>query len=53
LGYLKHPIVGDEFYDGETAQRLMLHALELEITLPGGKRSTFKAPKPELFNSYF
>lgn len=53
LAYLKHPIVGDEFYNGEPAERLMLHALELEITLPGGKRATFAAPRPEIFNNYF
>jgi 23S rRNA pseudouridine1911/1915/1917 synthase len=52
LAYLKHPIVGDEFYGGEQAERLMLHALELEITLPGGKRAVFTAPKPKVFTSF-
>jgi 23S rRNA-/tRNA-specific pseudouridylate synthase len=52
LGYLKHPIVGDEFYNGESAQRLMLHAKELEITLPGGKRTTFSVEMPQIFKKY-
>ena len=52
LTYLKHPIVGDEFYQGEVAQRLLLHAKELEITLPGSQRKTFTADIPEIFNTY-
>lgn len=52
LNYLKHPIVGDEFYGGEPAERLMLHAKELEITLPGGNRQTFSAPVPRSFKEY-
>ncbi len=51
LDYLKHPIVGDEFYKGETAERLMLHAAKLEITIPTSKRVTFEAPVPEIFNT--
>lgn len=50
LNYLKHPIVGDEFYGGEQADRLMLHAAKLEITLPNSKRETFEAPIPKEFN---
>lgn len=53
LSYLRHSIVGDEFYNGEPAKRLMLHAAELEITLPGGNRCTFSAPLPKPFNLYF
>jgi 23S rRNA pseudouridine1911/1915/1917 synthase len=53
LNYLKHPIVGDEFYNGEKAERLMLHAHALEITIPGGIRKIFTAPLPEIFNTYF
>lgn len=52
LDYLKHPIVGDEFYDGEKAERMMLHAKELEITLPSSKRATFTADIPEIFAKY-
>ena len=51
LSYLKHPIVGDTFYGGTPANRLMLHAQALEITLPGGLRKVFEAPQPEEFES--
>lgn len=44
-----HPIVGDVLYDGEPAERLFLHALSLEITVPGGERKTFTAPLPDSF----
>lgn len=50
--HLKHfekPIVGDEFYDGEPAERLFLHASELELTLPNRERLVFKAPLPNSF----
>ena len=53
LKYLGHPIVGDKVYGGEDADRLMLHAGALEITLPGGKRETFEAPLPESFLNVF
>lgn len=49
LHYLKCPIVGDDFYGGLPAERLMLHAQSLEITLPGGVRKTFSAPLPDAF----
>ena len=49
MDYLGHPIVGDIVYGGESHDRLMLHARELEITLPGGKRTTFAAPLPAEF----
>lgn len=52
LNYLKKPIVGDEFYCGEKASRLMLHALELEITLPGGVRRRLYLEPPKLFSEY-
>ena len=52
MAYLKHPIVGDLLYGGEEAERLMLHAHTLELTLPGGKRTVFSSPKPRIFNSY-
>lgn len=45
-----HPIVGDTLYKGEVADRLYLHALSLEITLPGGDRKTFEAPLPASFS---
>lgn len=49
LSYLKHPIVGDALYGGQPAERLMLHAVELEITLPGGERKVFKSKVPTEF----
>lgn len=49
LAELKHPIVGDALYHGEPAERLLLHAASLEITLPGGDRTVFTAPLPAVF----
>jgi 23S rRNA pseudouridine1911/1915/1917 synthase len=46
-----HPIVGDVFYDGESAERLYLHACELELTLPNRERKVFTSPLPEEFNA--
>jgi 23S rRNA pseudouridine1911/1915/1917 synthase len=51
LTHQKHPIVGDTFYDGEPADRLYLHALSLELTVPGGERKTFTAPLPDTFKT--
>lgn len=50
LAHQGHPIVGDMLYKGEAADRLYLHALSLEITLPEGERKLFEAPLPEAFN---
>ena len=52
MNYLGCPIVGDTVYDGEKAERLMLHAKELEITLPGGIRKVFTAELPEEFGDF-
>ena len=49
LAQLGHPIVGDELYGGAKADRLYLHALELEITLPSKERKLFTAPLPGTF----
>lgn len=50
LNYLKHPIVGDDFYEGKKADRLMLHAHKLEIKIPGhDKAVVFEAKKPKDF----
>lgn len=57
LEYLGTPIVGDRVYgsDKTSASRLMLHAKELEITIPGtttadnNVRKTFSAPVPPEF----
>lgn len=51
LSNLGHPILGDELYGGQPAERLFLHALSLEITLPNRQRQTFTAPLPDDFRS--
>jgi len=51
MKYLGHPIVGDTVYSGEPADRLYLHAGELEITLPGGIRKVFKVEVPDTFRA--
>lgn len=55
LAYLGCPIVGDDVYgDGKFGDRLMLHAWQLEISIPDGKggriRRTFIAEPPHEFN---
>lgn len=50
LAKIGHPIVGDPLYgSGQHGDRLYLHALSLEITIPGGERKTFTAPLPKEF----
>lgn len=49
LAQIGHPIVGDTLYNGRTADRMFLHAAELEITLPSRERRTFSAPVPKAF----
>jgi 23S rRNA pseudouridine1911/1915/1917 synthase len=49
LSNLGHPIVGDTLYDGPTAERLYLHAAELELTLPNRERRTFTVAVPKEF----
>lgn len=51
MQYLGHPIVGDRVYGGMEADRLYLHAGELEITLPGGDRRVFRVPRPRSFDA--
>ena len=53
MKYLGHPILGDPVYGTEKADRLYLHARELEITLPSGERKTFKAKVPREFSNVF
>jgi 23S rRNA pseudouridine1911/1915/1917 synthase len=53
MKYLGHPILGDPVYGEEKADRLYLHARELEITLPSGERKIFKAQVPREFNNVF
>jgi 23S rRNA pseudouridine1911/1915/1917 synthase len=49
LNSQKHPIVGDLMYDGKKSDRLYLHALSLELTLPNHVRKVFTAPLPPEF----
>lgn len=53
MAYLNTPIRGDRIYGNPPAggaDRLFLHAYQLEITLPGGKRTVFSAPIPDVFD---
>lgn len=50
MKYIGHPIVGDRVYGTANDARLFLHAYQLEITIPGGKRSVFTSPVPDAFN---
>ena len=54
LNYIGCPIVGDRVYNEKSkADRLMLHAANLEITIPGedsNVRKTFSAELPKSFN---
>jgi 23S rRNA pseudouridine1911/1915/1917 synthase len=52
LAHFGHPIVGDTLYDGEPADRLYLHAQQLEITLPNRERKIFTSDIPESFREY-
>lgn len=50
MAKIGRPIVGDPLYGhGKHGDRLYLHALSLEITIPGGERKTFTAPLPKEF----
>jgi len=46
------PIVGDTFYGGEPAARLMLHAYSLSLIIPDKGRMEFTAPLDPKFNDY-
>lgn len=52
MAYLRTPILGDRVY-GIEADRLYLHARELEITIPTSDRRTFSAPTPQSFIEHF
>ena len=53
LKALNHPIVGDNIYQGEQADRLMLHATSLELKLTSSSDAVrFEAPLPESFKRY-
>lgn len=49
LKEIGHPIVGDVLYGAQAADRLFLHAVSLEITLPNRQRQTFEVPTPKQF----
>lgn len=51
LAYAGHPVVGDPVY-GYGGGQLMLHAAELELTVPGGQRKVFIVPEPVRFKEY-
>ena len=55
LAYIGCPIVGDPIYGlSKFSDRLMLHAWQLEITIPGisgGQRRTFVADPPQEFHA--
>lgn len=50
--YMNTPILGDRVY-GTLADRLYLHAKQLEITIPTSDRRTFEAPLPPEFAKHF
>lgn len=51
LKQVGHPIVGDTLYDGKPADRLYLHAVKLELTLPNRQRKIFECPLPSNFRT--
>ena len=48
MAYIGTPIHGDKVY-GKVADRMYLHAHQLEITIPAGDRQVFEAPIPAGF----
>jgi 23S rRNA pseudouridine1911/1915/1917 synthase len=54
LAQIGHPIIGDPLYGtGAYGDRLYLHALSLEITVPANReRKVFKAPLPREFKEF-
>jgi len=53
LRYTGHSVLGDEKYDGQAADRLMLHAWRLSLRLPrNGEMVEFVAPVPECFPDF-
>lgn len=49
MAYVGHPILGDLFYGGSPANRVYLHAYELELTLPNKQHKKFVCPIPKQF----
>ncbi len=52
MRYINTPILGDKVY-GKPDDRLYLHAMSLEITIPVGERRIFEAPVPAEFTDKF
>jgi 23S rRNA pseudouridine1911/1915/1917 synthase len=53
LQYLGCPIVGDTLYGNKKdTARLMLHAKDLEVTVPSRERKTFSADAPDDFKDF-
>lgn len=52
MNYIGTPILGDKVY-GKSSKRLYLHALSLEITIPGGDRKTFNSKISPEFKDIF
>jgi 23S rRNA pseudouridine1911/1915/1917 synthase len=50
LQAIGHPIIGDPLYGELKGQRLYLHAVSLELTLPNRERKVFEAKIPFAFN---
>lgn len=50
LAYINCPIVGDQLYGDEEANRLYLHAHELTVQVPGEESKTFTSSIPASFN---
>ena len=53
MAYLGTPIVGDRVYGKKPADRLYLHAHQLEITIPISDRKIFTSPVPSEFKDRF
>ncbi|MBS3786887.1 RluA family pseudouridine synthase [Candidatus Bipolaricaulota bacterium] len=50
MNYIDHKIIGDSYYGGPTAERLMLHARQITVKHPEKETDlTLEAPVPEEF----
>ncbi len=50
LAHQQHPIVGDELYGGAPYKRILLHAKQLIIHIPGERLMTFESKIPSDFD---
>lgn len=51
ISHQGHPILGDDLYKGQAADRLYLHAYQLTIEIPEKGQQTFTAPLPDAFKT--